>query len=204
MDIGCPSVAKNKKMRKLIFDIETKNSFQEVGSNNPADLDISVVCVYDYESDQYNSYLEKDFKNLWPIIEKADMLIGYNSEHFDTPLLNKYYPGDLTKIKNLDILKEIKSSLGRRIKLDTIAEATLGKKKIGHGLEAITWWKNGEVDKIIKYCLEDVKITKEVYEYALKNGSLKYKDGNELKEIKLDTSNWEEESASSITHTLPF
>ena len=191
-------------MRKLIFDIETKNSFQEVGSNNPADLDISVVCVYDYESDQYNSYLEKDFKNLWPIIEKADMLIGYNSEHFDTPLLNKYYPGDLTKIKNLDILKEIKSSLGRRIKLDTIAEATLGKKKKGHGLEAITWWKNGEVDKIIKYCLEDVKITKEVYEYALKNGSLKYKDGNELKEIKLDTSNWEEESASSITHTLPF
>ena len=191
-------------MRKLIFDIETKNSFQEVGSNNPADLDISVVCVYDYKSDQYNSYLEKDFKNLWPIIEKADMLIGYNSEHFDTPLLNKYYPGDLTKIKNLDILKEIKSSLGRRIKLDTIAEATLGKKKTGHGLEAITWWKNGEIDKIIKYCLEDVKITKEVYEYALKNGSLKYKDGNELKEIKLDTRNWEEESASSITHTLPF
>ena len=191
-------------MRKLIFDIETKNSFQEVGSNNPADLDISVVCVYDYKSDQYNSYLEKDFKNLWPIIEKADMLIGFNSEHFDTPLLNKYYPGDLTKIKSLDILKEIKSSLGRRIKLDTIAEATLGKKKTGHGLEAITWWKNGEIDKIIKYCLEDVKITKEVYEYALKNSSLKYKDGNELKEIKLDTGNWEKEDASSITHTLPF
>jgi len=191
-------------MRKLIFDIETKNSFQEAGSNDPADLDISVVCVYNYETDQYDSYQEKDFKNLWPIIEKADMLIGYNSEHFDTPLLNKYYPGDLTKIKNLDILKEIKNSLGRRIKLDTIAEATLGKKKTGHGLEAITWWKNGEIDKIIKYCLEDVKITKEVYEYALKNSSLKYKDGNELKEIKLDTGNWEKEDASSITHTLPF
>lgn len=191
-------------MRKIVFDIETKNTFQEAGSNDPADLDISVVCVYDYATDQYNSYLEKDFKNLWPIIEKADMLIGYNSEHFDTPLLNKYYPGDLTKIKSLDIMKEIKNSLGRRIKLDTIAEATLGKKKIGHGLEAITWWKNGEVDKIIKYCLEDVKITKEVYEYALKNNSLKYKDGNELKDIKLDTSLWEKEETSSITHTLPF
>ena len=106
--------------------------------------------------------------NLWPIIEKADMLIGFNSEHFDTPLLNKYYPGDLTKIKSLDILKEIKNSLGRRIKLDTVAEATLGKKKIGHGLEAITWGKNGEIDKIIKYCLEDVKITKEVWEFETK------------------------------------
>lgn len=191
-------------MRKIVFDIETKNTFQEAGSNNPADLDISVVCIYDYEKDKYDSYLEKDFKNLWPIIEKADMLIGFNSEHFDTPLLNKYYPGDLTKIKSLDILKEIKNSLGRRIKLDTIAEATLGKKKTGHGLEAIAWWKNGEVDKIIKYCLEDVKITKEVYEYALKNSLLKYKDGNELKDIKLDTSHWEKEDLSSITHTLPF
>lgn len=191
-------------MRKLAFDIETKNTFQEAGSNNPADLDASVVCVYDYETDQYGSYLEKDFKDIWPIIEKADMLIGFNSDHFDIPLLNKYYPGDLTKIKSLDLLKEIKDSLGRRIKLDTVAEATLGKKKIGHGLEAITWWKNGEIDKIIKYCLEDVKITKEIYDYALKNGSLRYKDGNELKEIKLDTRNWEEKSANSITHTLPF
>ncbi|MDE1988464.1 MAG: ribonuclease H-like domain-containing protein [Patescibacteria group bacterium] len=191
-------------MRKIVFDIETKNTFQEVGSNNPADLDISVVCVYDYATDRYDSYLEKDFKNLWPIIEKADMLIGFNSEHFDTPLLNKYYPGDLIKIKSLDLLKEIKNSLGRRINLDTIAEATLGKKKIGHGLEAIAWWKKGEIDKIIKYCLEDVKITREIYEYALKNGSLKYKDGNELKEIKLDTTDWEKEEAVSITHTLPF
>lgn len=191
-------------MRKIIFDIETKNSFQEAGSNNPADLDISVVCIYDYANDEYSSYLEKDFKNLWPIIEKADILIGFNSEHFDTPLLNKYYPGDLTQIKSLDILKEIKKSLGRRIKLDTIAEATLGKKKTGHGLEAIAWWKSGEIDKIIKYCLEDVKITKEVYEYALKNSFLKYKDGNELKNINLDTCHWEEEDSNPITHTLPF
>lgn len=204
MEVELPSIKLKQKMRKIVFDIETKNTFQEAGSNNPADLDISVVCIYDYEKDKYDSYLEKDFKNLWPIIEKADMLIGFNSEHFDTPLLNKYYPGDLTKIKSLDILKEIKNSLGRRIKLDTIAEATLGKKKTGHGLEAIAWWKNGEVDKIIKYCLEDVKITKEVYEYALKNSLLKYKDGNELKDIKLDTSHWEKEDLSSITHTLPF
>jgi hypothetical protein len=26
------------------------------------------------------------------------LLVGYNSEHFDIPILNKYYPGDLTEI----------------------------------------------------------------------------------------------------------
>lgn len=191
-------------MRKIVLDIETRNLFQDVGTNNPADLDISVVCIYDYERDMHQSFLQEDFGRLWPILEGADMLITYNGDHFDIPLLDKYYPGDLTKIKSLDLLKEIKNSLGRRIKLDTVAEATLGRNKSGHGLEAITWWKNGEIDKIVKYCTEDVRITKEVYDYAVKNGLLKYKDGQAIKDIKLDTSKWEEKNGSSMTFSLGF
>jgi DEAD/DEAH box helicase domain-containing protein len=191
-------------MRKIVFDIETSNIFQDVGKADPALLDLSVVCVHDSDTNKYTPYTQEELSNLWPILEKADMLIGYNSDHFDIPLLNKYYPGDLTQIKSLDLLKEIKTSLGRRLKLDSVAEGTLGKKKIGHGLQATTWWKNGEVEKVKKYCEEDVRITKELYEYALKNGMLKYKDLDETREIKLDTSLWEEEKGGSITHTLPF
>lgn len=190
-------------MRKIVFDIETRNIFSDVGSNNPADLDISVVCIYDSKDDKYSSYTQEELPALWPIIEKADMLIGFNSEHFDIPLLNKYYRGNLSKIKSIDLLKEIKNSLGRRIKLDTIAEATLGKNKIGNGLDAITWWNRGEIDKIKKYCTEDVKITKEVYEFALKNKYLCYKDNGEIKKIPIDSSNWEkEENKPTLTHTL--
>lgn len=191
-------------MRKITFDIETSNTFQDVGRADPALLDLSVICAHDSETGEYNIYTKEELFNLWPIIEKADMLIGYNSDHFDIPLLNKYYPGDLKKIKSLDILKEIKNSLGRRLKLDSVAEATLGKKKIGHGLEAVAWWKKGEVEKVKKYCKEDVEITKKLYEYALKNRALKYKDFGGTREIKLDTSMWEKKEASSITHTLPF
>jgi DEAD/DEAH box helicase domain-containing protein len=135
------------------------------------------------------------------------MLITFNGDHFDIPLLNKYYSGDLTKIKSLDLLVEVRNSLGRRIKLDTIAEATLGTKKSSHGLQAVEWWKTGEIDKIIKYCIEDVKITKQLYDYALANGKLKYKDlgvGGEIKDIKLDTSKWESKDDSAMTFTLPF
>ncbi|MEK9131803.1 MAG: ribonuclease H-like domain-containing protein [Patescibacteria group bacterium] len=191
-------------MRKIVFDIETRNIFQEVGSNDPVDLDISVVGIYDYSTDTYSSYVQEELKDLWPILEKADMLIGFNSDHFDLPLLNKYYTGDLSKIKSLDILKEVKDSLGRRIKLDTLAEATLGKKKIGHGLEAVTWWKQGEIEKIKKYCLEDVKITKEIYEYALTHKVLKYKDGPAIKDIKLNPEHWEVKKENAMTFTLPF
>lgn len=189
-------------MRKIIFDIETSNLFTDVGSSNAADLDLSVVCIYDTETEKYSSYFQDELKDLWPILEKADMLIGYNSDHFDIPLLNKYYSGDLTKIKSLDILKEIKNSLGRRLKLDTIAEATLGTNKSGNGLEAVVWWKQGKKEEVKKYCMDDVRITKEVYEYALKNGVLKYKDMGVVKDIKLNTSNWDKKNDGAMTHTL--
>jgi|SRR3989338_5940349 len=191
-------------MRKVVFDIETRNLFSDVGKNDPALLDISVVGIYDYETDKYQSFLEEELSQLWPIIEKTDLLIGYNSDHFDIPLLNKYYPGDLTKIKSLDILKELRNSFGRRMKLDQIAEGTLNVKKSGHGLEAITWWKNGEIDKIKKYCLDDVKITKEIYEYARKYNKLHFKEGEQIIDIKLDTNNWEPIESNGMTHTLPF
>ncbi|MFA6273435.1 MAG: ribonuclease H-like domain-containing protein [Candidatus Paceibacterota bacterium] len=194
-------------MRKIFFDIETTNYFSDVGKNEPAALDLAVVCIHDSVDDQYKSFTQKELPDLWPILEKADLLIGFNSEHFDTPLLNKYYSGDLSKIRSVDLLKEVKKVLGRRIKLDTLAEATLGRKKIADGMEAVRWWRAGEIEKVIKYCIEDVKITKELYEYALKNHHLKYRDLKVIKEIPLDTSNWEKITdidTHKLTHTLPF
>ncbi|OGD69913.1 hypothetical protein A3I18_00755 [Candidatus Campbellbacteria bacterium RIFCSPLOWO2_02_FULL_35_11] len=193
-----------KNMKKITFDIETQNTFEDVGSNDPADLDISLVCIHDSETDKYDTFMYDDLDRLWPFLEDADMLIGFNSDHFDIPLLNKHYHGDLTKIKSLDILKEIKNSLGKRIKLDTIAEATLGTNKSGHGLDAIKWWNSGEIDKIKKYCLDDVRITKEVYEYALKHKKLKYKDRitHEILDINLNTDEWEKKEESGMMGSL--
>ncbi|MBU6426946.1 ribonuclease H-like domain-containing protein [Patescibacteria group bacterium] len=191
-------------MRKITFDLETKNSFQDVGSNDPADLDLSVICAHDSEDDQYKHYFENELGNLWPILEQADILITWNGEHFDLPILNKYYPGDLGKIKHVDMMKEVQRSLGRRLKLDTVAAATLGENKSGSGMDAIVWWNNGETDKVVKYCIDDVRITKELYKYALANNSLKYRDNGTIKEVKLDTSHWEVPVHSMMTFTLPF
>ena len=191
-------------MRKIVFDIETRNEFSEVGSADPAKLDLAVVGIYDSETDSYSTYLQEELKELWPILERAEMLIGYYSDHFDLPLLNKYYSGDLTKLRSFDLLKEIRKQYGRGMKLDQLAEGTLGKKKISHGLEAIKWWKQGEVEKIKQYCLDDVRITKELYDYAMQNGKLIFKEGSQLKEIILDTKNWETSSENKLTFSLPF
>ena len=191
-------------MRKIVLDIETSNTFQDVGSNDPSKLSLSLMVVYDYESDAYLTFTQKNISELWPIIEQTDLIIGYNSDHFDIPLLNKYYPGDLTTVGSLDLMTEIKNIVGRSLKLDNIAHATLGVGKSGHGLQAIEWWKNGEIEKVEKYCRDDVKVTKDVYEYALTNGVLKYKNLLDTVTFSIDTSAWNQRSAQAMNYTLPL
>jgi DEAD/DEAH box helicase domain-containing protein len=188
-------------MRRITLDIETTSSGNII---DPATLELSVVCIHDTSTDAYTSYTIPELPSLWPILEKADLLVGYNSDHFDIPILNKYYAGDLSTIASLDLLAEIKNVLGRRLKLDSVAEATLGRKKAGSGLDAVKWWEAGEYEKVKKYCIEDVRITKDVYEFALKNSYLKYSNFGEIRKIPLDTSKWESGKKTSMTHTLPF
>ncbi|MDO8561757.1 MAG: ribonuclease H-like domain-containing protein [bacterium] len=191
-------------MRIVTFDIETANWMSDIGTSDPADLTIALVCIHDSETNSYDCFLEPELPRLWKELEHADLLVGYNSDHFDIPLLNKYYPGDLTRIRSLDLMKEVQNVVGRRLRLDAIADGTLGKKKSGDGAQSIKWWRAGEVDKVRKYCLKDVEITKGIFDYALKNGSVKYRELGRLREVKLDTSKWLGGGKSPLTYTMGF
>ena len=190
-------------MRIITFDIETIGDF---GQNwKPEDLELTILCIHDSETDEYDSFLKEDLPRFWKILEHTDLLVGYNSDHFDIPVLNKYYPGDLSKIRSLDLLKEISASLGRRVRLDSVAEGTLGTKKSGSGLQAQVWWEEGNITKLREYCLKDVEITKKILDYALANQSLKFKELGIKKEVKIDTSKWLSGApTASLTKTLGF
>src|SRR3989338_7688586 len=188
-------------MRKVTIDIETANFFTDTGSNDPASLTIACVCIHDSDTDRYSSFFEEELSKLLPILEKADLLIGYNSDHFDIPILNKYYQGDLTAIKSLDLMKEIQKVLGRRIKLDSVASATVGDHKIANGAMANIWWRQGEKQKVVEYCLDEESINKAIYDHALKHGKVMYPDGKMIRDILLNTSNWESRKENVLTHT---
>jgi DEAD/DEAH box helicase domain-containing protein len=162
--------------REVVLDIETKNTFQDVGAYNPALLQVSLVGVYFYETDTFESFLEADLPKLWPRLERADRIVGYNQIGFDMPCLQSYYTGEIMKLPMLDLMVEITNHLGYRPKLDDVAQGTLGIGKTGHGLQAVEFWKNGEIDKLRDYCLQDVKITRDVYEFALAQGHVKVND----------------------------
>ncbi len=193
-------------MRAITFDIESISDSIVRGHIDVNEQELTVVAIHDSDTGEYTSYFKEDLPKLWPILERADMLIGFNSDVFDIPLLNRYYPGDLSHLRSLDLLNEVQKVLGRRIRLQSLAEATLDKGKKGDGLKAMDWWREGKKDKVAEYCIEDVRLTRELYDYALLHGVLKYKDLRDIRDIKLDTSLWNRTSVTipAMTHALPL
>lgn len=161
---------------EVVLDIETQNTFQEAGAYDHKLLKISVVGCYFYDTDEYLCYEQAELPQLWKRLETSGRIIGYNTKGFDYNVMNSYYAGDFHTFPSLDLLEVIAMSLGFRVKLDDVAQATLGQGKSGHGLQAVEWWKQGEVQKIKDYCLQDVKVTKEVYEFGKKYGLVRYYD----------------------------
>ncbi len=192
-------------MRAITFDIETRMTSLSRGRLDVNQMELTVVGIHDSETDTYSGFYKEDLPKLWPIIEKADVLIGYNSDSFDIPLLNRYYPGDLAQIRSIDLMVEVQKVLGRRLRLQSIAEATLGRGKSGDGLKAVDWWEQGLYEKVKEYCIEDVRLTRQLFDYARKHGKLKYKDLNQNRDVKLDTRAWDVVTpAPTLTHTLPL
>ena len=188
--------------KPVIFDIETKKSFKEAGSSKPEDLGISLVGVYDYATDTLKAYREEEFDQMFPIFEKASVIIGYNSNNFDLPALNQYYVGNLMSFPSLDMLETIQEAIGRRIALDEFAKETLHAKKSGHGLMAIDYYKEGKWDELEKYCLDDVKITKDLYEYGKGHGEIFYKAPFGRRAVKVNWADSNGNGGSDVNLTL--
>ena len=156
----------------LVIDFETKKSFAEVGGEeHKKDLGISVAGVYSYNEGKFFAFEEHEIPQFEDMLLETEHLIGFNSNHFDLPVLQPYVTRvQLEKIASTDMFVDITKFLGHRMGLNALAKATLGVEKSGHGLEALEWYKQGRIDDIKKYCLDDVRITRDLFEYGKKNG----------------------------------
>ncbi len=180
-------------MRQVFFDVETKNTFDDVGGYFPSKLAPSFVgvCVRDGAEGEGEmiQIWENDFSKLWQLFETADLIVGFNSINFDMEVLRPLYPGNVDDFPHLDLMVRFKEATGHRISLDSIALETLGRGKTGHGLDAIKYYKEGRLDELAKYCLMDVAITRDIYDWGRAKGSLKFKNKwNRLIESPIDFS----------------
>lgn len=185
-------------MHIVYFDLETKYSADDVGGwSNIEDMGMSVGILWDTSDTQFHIYLENQIQDLVDHCKRAELVVGYNHIGFDFRVVTgvmhanrnerqRLYT-ELVELNNLDMLVEIKKSLGHRLKLDSIARPTLGIGKSADGLQALQWYKDGKLDKIIKYCKDDVAVTRDVHQHALEHGELLYESHSGLKTVKI---NW--------------
>lgn len=185
---------------EVIFDLETQKFFDDIEGFDPALLGVSILSMYVRTLDknlneikgEMISFFEPDLAKAWDIFKNADRIIGFNSKHFDVPALKPYLPIEITKIPHLDILEQVKEINGKRVSLNAIVKETLGDHKADDPANAITYWAKHDEESLKKlkfYCEEDVRLTKEVYDYGLKNKTLKFKDyWNDIKTIEVDFS----------------
>jgi len=191
------------KKYPVIIDLETKHTFREFSEHEK--LGVSVMALYDYGTQKGMVFEEKELGKTFPILESASYVIGYNSNSFDLPVLQAYYPGDILKLSKFDLLEDIRGVIGRRLALNDLASATLNKKKIGHGLMAIDYYKEGKIEELKKYCLEDVMITKELFDFGIKYGEVYYINEVGRNIIRIDWKKYMEGNGSAQTElTLPF
>ncbi len=166
----------------LVIDLETKNSFADVGGEiNIKKLGISVAGVYSYNQNEFFALEEHELPRLEEMLKNTDHLIGFNINHFDIPVLEPYLREDsLRGIAVTDMFVDAVNFLGHRVGLNALAKATLGESKSGHGLEALQWFKEGRMEDVKKYCLDDVRLTKNLYEHGKAKGFVlfeSYTDG---------------------------
>lgn len=188
----------------VVLDLETKHTFREFDDHKK--LGISVVAVYNYADNVGQVFTEKELNKLYPILENASYIVGYNIRSFDLPVLQAYYPGNVEVFPLFDILDDIKEKIGRRIGLNDVASATLNEKKTGHGLMAIDYYKEGKWDELKKYCMDDVLVTKKLFDYGVDNREIFYMNEIGKISIKVDWKKFRDshEGGSDMPLTLPF
>ncbi len=183
---------------EVFFDVETKKLFEEIEGFDPAALGVSIVSLYKRTLNENStevegemlSFWESDFSAMWQHFADAKRIIGFNSIKFDVPALAPYAPAYFAKLPHFDIMSEAKKILGHRVSLNALAKECLASYKSDSGINAVEYFAKGDVkslEKLKMYCEKDVLITRDIYDYALKNKRLKFKDKwNDIREFEVD------------------
>tara|TARA_Y100001970_G_C14167811_1_gene822362 strand:+ start:339 stop:944 length:606 start_codon:yes stop_codon:yes gene_type:complete len=185
--------------RTLFFDLETKYSADEVGGwSNIEDMGMSIGVIWDTSDQKFHVYIEHQIKEMVDHFYRADKIVGFNHVGFDYRVVagvshsesheRSILYTELVGLNNFDMLLELKKVLGHRLKLESIARPTLGAGKSADGLQALKWYKEGKLDKIIEYCKVDVEVTRDIYLFALENCKLHYDSRSGIKTVNIDWS----------------
>lgn len=205
-------------MKKLIYDIEIVNAipprdFQDrlpnlrycAGWGDFANMGIAVICTYDYVTDSYGVFMQDNLNDFAELVQERDCIIGYNSFAFDDKLCEA---NGIEIETTYDLLREIRASAKQPrdfvrgktkagYRLGQVAEFNLGQQKSMDGEKAPMYWQKGLYGAVIHYCLQDIALTKKLFELAEED---KLKDPNTGQLLRLNRCSAVFTAQSAVLH----
>ncbi len=189
------------RLNALVYDIEilkgilgrqeTKQEGVEYceGWHDKKNMGVTVVGAYDYLEERYRVFCGDnagDFLKL--IAERHPLCIGFNNKAFDNEVMRATEGWDAPADDECyDILVETwlaaglgpvyQSSGHNGYGLDAMCHVNFGTRKSGNGAMAPVLWQRGNIGEVIDYCLNDVKLTKQLFDVILAGRPLKHPKG---------------------------
>lgn len=188
----------------IFYDIETYPALLQNNGKTVQTMRMSVAVTFD-EKCNYQVWYENQIENLISHLLNHEKIVGFNIKSFDNAVLSQYRKGakELLDGKSIDMLEIVEGRLGHRVSLQNIVEPTLNEKKSADGEQAIKWWLNGEKEKVVSYCKDDVKITKSLYDFGNEHKKILFNSFGQIREVQIDWENAEKKyDATEFTYQL--
>lgn len=163
----------------VVFDLETQFLADEVGGwDQTAKMKVSVAVLWSEKEQAFRQYVEGQVPDLIARLKQADLVVGFNHVKFDYGVLAGYPGGAGLEgaTRNLDILLHVTQNLGRRLRLDSLAQSTLNAAKSADGLMAVKWWREGKLAELLAYCQQDVAVTRDLWRFGKQYQYLLYEE----------------------------
>ncbi len=155
------------------------------GWNDHANMGVSVLCAYDYGTDRHRVFTAENAADWTDLVhDHSRTFVGFNSMRFDNAVL-RATPGWAAPEDAIcyDLLREIWSAKGLDpdnfsgrthggVGLDAMCALNFGTNKTGNGALAPEMWQRGRYGEVIDYCLNDVRLTKQLMDKVLHHGAL--------------------------------
>lgn len=184
-------------MNTIIYDIEIDRAIPQRGQlpvpgirycegwHDHAGMGVAVAGVYDYAEGRYRVFCRDNWAEFEALWNSSGLVVGFNQIGFDNKVLDAMTPVAERRISTrpqYDILQELWAAHGLSrtfsprthggFGLDPTAKVNFGGEKTGDGAQAPINWQQGRIASVIDYCLEDVRLTKLLFDRILATGRL--------------------------------
>jgi DEAD/DEAH box helicase domain-containing protein len=188
-----PSTEPTQTSRHLYLNLTTQNASDDVGGwQHKHLLGLGIAVIYDTADASYHIYTEETIEALIAHLQRADLVISFNTRDFDYQVLQPYTDVPLPSLPTYAMLDEIQRALGYRLSFKHLLQETLGVERPDDRLDTVAWYQHAQSEAIIADCRRDIDWMRDLIRHLSHTGSLRYRDRTGVQHEIL------------LTSTLPF